>query len=62
MHGYVHLYLCAQMCAPEGRGRAGKEGRRLWGPIPGEIVPGLCLSIPLNKESVRKEGELSVDK
>lgn len=37
---------------PDGRGRAGKEGRRLWGPIPGEIVPGLCLSIPLNKESL----------
>lgn len=57
-----HLDPCTQICAPEGRGRAGKEGRRLWGPIPGEIVPGLCLSIPLNKESERAEGKLSVDK
>lgn len=47
----VKLFL--KVLLAEGRGRAGKEGSRLWGPIPGEIVPGLCLSIPLNMESLK---------
>lgn len=37
---------------PEGRGRAGKEGVWLWGPMPGETVLGRCLSRPPSMESL----------